>query len=215
MSGPGPESGEAVRRANVAEFNARGFTIVPGVFQPAEMESLAATVSELAAEEVANIVASGVLRDPDVLDWSSPEDYSSWQRANPEWQRTVVAMSKVQVMADTGEIVARKLNTPIAEFPACKAFRAVALSPKMLELASSLLGGRKAFVYSDQVFIKPPEIGGPKPWVRVLPLFPACFPAAPADADFAGSRPCGLVHSIRIIGTSSSHCIKKGSGATY
>ena len=34
----------------------------------------------------------------------------------------------------------------------------------MTALASRLLGGRKALVYSDQVFIKPPEVGGPKPY---------------------------------------------------
>lgn len=161
----------AVATADVAEFNARGFTIVPGVFQPHVMESLAATVSELAAAEVAAIVASGVIRDPDALGWLSLEDYSAWQRSNPDWQRTIVAMSKVQVMPG-GEIVARKLNSPIKEFPTHAAFREIALSPKMLALASSLFGGRKALVYSDQVFIKPPEVGGPKPWVRVYHVLP-------------------------------------------
>lgn len=201
----------------MAEFNARGFTIVPGVFQPAEMDPLAATVSELAAGEVADIVASGVLRDPAVLNWSTPEDYSAWQHANSDWQQTVVAMSKVQVMPDTGEIVARKLNTPIADFPACEAFRMVALSPKMLELASSLLGGREALVYSDQVFIKPPEVGGPKPWVRLLPLRPACFTGlALAEPNPAGSRPCvfDLQHQDNWYVHLAWHTIKTGGVQT-
>jgi hypothetical protein len=190
--------------ANVAEFNARGFTIVPNVFSPAEMRSLGATVTELAAAEVEAIGASGVSLEPSALDWSTAEEYAAWQDANPDWQRTIVAMSKVQVMP-SGEIIGRKLNTPAAaDFPASEAFRRVALDPRMTALASSLLGGRKALLYSDQCFIKPPDLGGPKPWVRA-PHTLLVFSAG-------GSGPCCglsdaervLAHSIKIIGTLGS-----------
>ena len=136
--------------------------------------------------EVADIVASGVNLQPGTLDWSSAEDYAEWQRSNPDWQKTIVAMSKVQVMPD-GEIIARKLNTPINDYPH-EPFRRIALDPRMTALASEFLGGRQALVYSDQVFIKPPvrpslgplgrnrltrssingllaqDVGGPKPY---------------------------------------------------
>ena len=127
-----------------------------------EMVTFGARISELAVQEVADIVASGVNLQPGTLDWSSAEDYAEWQRSNPDWQKTIVAMSKVQVMPD-GEIIARKLNTPINDFPR-EPFRRIALDPRMTALASEFLGGRRALVYSDQVFIKPRDVGGPKPY---------------------------------------------------
>ena len=154
--------GDDVAVTMEAQFGAHSFCVVERVFQPAEMRPLAATISELATAEVAKIVASGVMSGGGP-DWASEDEYSAWQRATPDWQKTVVAMSCVQVMPD-GEIIGRKLNTPLKVFPELDDFRSVALDPRMTALASRLLGGRKALVYSDQVFIKPPEIGGPKPY---------------------------------------------------
>ena len=162
--------------AALRSFAERGFAVCPGVFQPSEMRSFGARISELAVQEVADIVASGVNLQPGTLDWSSAEDYAAWQRSNPDWQKTIVAMSKVQVMPD-GEIIARKLNTPINDYPR-EPFRRIALDPRMTALASEFLGGRRALVYSDQVFIKPPDVGGPKPYHQVLrPTYcvPSCF----------------------------------------
>ena len=146
---PMPAGAEALR-----SFAERGFAVCPGVFQPEEMVTFGARISELAVQEVADIVASGVNLQPGTLDWSSAEDYAEWQRSNPDWQKTIVAMSKVQVMPD-GEIIARKLNTPINDYPH-EPFRRFALDPRMTALASEFLGGRQALLYSDQVFIKPP-----------------------------------------------------------
>ena len=52
---PLPAGAEALR-----SFAERGFAVCPGVFQPEEMRSFGARISELAVQEVADIVASGV-----------------------------------------------------------------------------------------------------------------------------------------------------------
>jgi ectoine hydroxylase-related dioxygenase (phytanoyl-CoA dioxygenase family) len=146
------------------QFNAHGFCVVERVFQPSEMQPLAATISELAAAEVAALQESGVMARAGALDWASAEEYSAWQRATPSWKETVTAMSKVQVIGGSGELIARKLNTPLKDYEHLDDFRKIALDPRMTNLASQLFGGRKAQVFSDQVFIKPPEVGGPKPY---------------------------------------------------
>ena len=84
------------------QFDARGFCVVERVFRPAEMLLLAGTISGLAESEVAAIKASGVMGA--AQDWGSADEYGAWQRATPDWQKTIVAMSKVQVMPD-GSII--------------------------------------------------------------------------------------------------------------
>ena len=148
----------------MADWREKGFTVIAKVFDSEHMRAVASKISELAELEVARIAESGLLA-PGALPstWRSAEEYAAWQASNSDWQPTIVAMSKVQLMAD-GTLIDRKLNTPLKDYPGETSFRSVALAPRMMELASALLGGRRALVFSDQCFIKPPENGGPKPY---------------------------------------------------
>ena len=158
---------------SVEDFQAKGFAVVPDVFEPDEMHSLGVLISSLADQHVQRInrdAQAGKIHIGGLDGVRTDEEYLAYQRANPEtWLNTVAAMSAVQVRED-GSLMPRKLNFPIKTYsmtpgtPNGGAFKAVALDPRITSLASQLLGGRPVMVFSDQAFLKPPEGGGPKPF---------------------------------------------------
>ena len=139
-----------------------------GVFEPGEMQSLGHLLSSLADQEVGRIereAAAGRVAIGGLDGVKTNADYLAYQAANPDtWQDTVSTMATVQVMPGGG-LLARKLNHPIKSHGG--AFRTVAMDPRLTSLASALLGGRPAMVFSDQAFLKPPGGGGPKPFHQV------------------------------------------------
>ena len=85
----------------MTDWREKGFTVIAKVFDSEHMRAVASKISELAELEVARIAESGLLA-PGALPstWRSAEEYAAWQASNSDWQPTIVAMSKVQLMAD-------------------------------------------------------------------------------------------------------------------
>ena len=150
------------RTVSLKDWEKKGFAVVESVFEPGEMESLGALVSSLAEKEVARIereASAGTIQLAGLDGVSTAEEYVAYQRANPTtWVSTVSAMSTVQMQED-GRLIPRKLNHPIKNYaltpgtPNGGAFRSIAMDPRLTSLASQLLGGRAAMVFSDQVFM--------------------------------------------------------------
>lgn len=100
----------------LADYQANGFVVAPGVFTAAETD-------EAIAAAMAHVEGGGIMKE---VDASAP----------------------------------RKIVTPFLVKPA---FRKFPLHDRLREVLTTLLGARPMFI-TDQIFMKPPRHGSPKPW---------------------------------------------------